>query len=308
MQFNLLSIQLFISVTFFVIGLFTYFVPRNSIIGMRLKYTIASDALWSKYNKISGVVMSGLGALMFVSAVNGRPIDDRFAIIIISIALIILVFFSKKDFEKAKANGEIDFDYDAQKASTQAPTSAPKKSGFVFSKENRVNVFFCLFCGFIIFIFYAWFRHVSSFMPEKIVSHINSAGIVDGAMLSKDLFLVLNTLFGVILFLAVLGSFIFSKFFKDKRQTPFSLKIAPICTSIAIATLCCGLIAIINYLVYAINLPRIDVKDFSLTVFLAYCAALGAFAILIAISNRNKRKPSEAKDKIKPSKKSKKRR
>ena len=100
---------------------------------------------------------------------------------------------------------------------------------------------------------------------------------------------MLNTLLGVVLVFAVLAGTVFAKFFKGRATAPFSLKTAPICAAVAVATLCCGLIAQINYLICAVNLPSFDLKDFSLCIFFAYCASFGAIAILIAASERGKR-------------------
>lgn len=289
MRVSLLPVHVFISVAFFAAGVLMYFLPRNPIFGMRSKYTLASGALWSKYNKISGAAISGLGALMFARAASGRPLDIGIVLFALASIFAALFFFSKKDFEKAKSEGSVDFDYGASNNASQKGDSSEKSGKLAFSKENRVNVFYCLFCAFIIFVFYAWFRHVSGFMPQKVAIHVNSSGVADGAIARGDLFFVLNTLFGAVLICAALAGAVFPKFFK-RAPAPFSLKIAPICTAAAVAAVCCGLIAKINYLICAVNAPHFDLKDFSLTLFFAYFASFGAVAVLIAASSRNKRK------------------
>lgn len=289
MHVNLLPIHIFISITFFTAGAFMYFLPRNPIFGMRSKYTVASNALWSKYNKISGAAISGLGALMFACAANGRPLDSEWVVFSLAAGIAALFFFSKRDYEKAKSKGLTDFDSDVPQSGQPKTKLSQKVGGFTFSKENGANVFYCLFCAFLIFVFYAWFRHVSGFMPQKVVSHVNSSGVADGVVSSGDLFFALNTLFGVVLVFAVLAGTVFAKFFKGRATAPFSLKTAPICAAVAVATLCCGLIAQINYLICAVSLPSFDLKDFSLCIFWAYCASFGAIAILIAASERGKK-------------------
>ncbi|MBR4597829.1 MAG: SdpI family protein [Opitutales bacterium] len=282
MTINFLPFAFFLGLTCIAVGAAIYFAPRNPLLGLRFKYTLASGELWQKYNKIYGVFFAAAGALFCIAALNRSGeiggMGQGF-VMALCVFTLCLIYFSKKDFEKAKREGKIDFDFDEpEKYSAGCGANSQKKS----------SIFFCAFCAFIIFVLYAWILQIGQFMPERVVAHLNAAGEPDAYIASSDFALIINFLFWGTIFLCGVWIILYSNFFSKKPRAPFSLAVAPLDCAFAVAAMLCSVVALVNYLVCAMGTAEFDAGNFCATVLLVYGAGFGAVLILIALSGRNK--------------------
>lgn len=295
MTINFLPVAVFFGLTFVAAGAAMYFAPRNTLLGLRFKYVVASDCLWEKYNKICGVFYAAGGALFCIAALNHsaetRSLGQIF-ITALCILTLCLVYFSKRDFEKAKREGKIDFDFEEpEKYLVPAPASPEQK--LAFSRQNKTSIFYCAFCAFVIFVLYAWILQIGQFMPQQIATRVGAAGEPCAYIASSAFAAIINFLFWGTLVLCGLWIILYSNFFAKKPRKPYSLAVAPLDCAFAFAALLCSVIALLNYLVCAMNTAEFDAGNFCATVLLVYGAGLGAVLILIAASGRNKRRARE---------------
>ena len=292
MQINFLPIAVFFGLTFVAVGAAMYFAPRNTLLGLRFKYVVASDYLWQKYNKICGVFYASGGALFCLAALNHSAEIKGLGQIFIAVLCVLtlcLIYFSKRDFEKAKREGKIDFDFGEPEKYLVAAHASPEQK-LAFSRRNKTSIFYCAFCAFIIFVLYAWILQIGQFMPQQIATRVYSSGAPSAYISSSNFASIINFLFWGTLVLCGLWIILYSNFFAKKPRKPYSLAVAPLDCAFATGTMLCSVIALINYVVCAMNTAEFEAGNFCATVLLVYGAGLGAVLILIAVSERNKRR------------------
>lgn len=91
-----------VSMLFFYVGYMLNFTKRNHFIGIGTPWTLASDKVWDKTNRLGGKLFWTLGVVTLVSLI--APSDNRLWIIMALIGLVMigLYFYSLVEYRKTK--------------------------------------------------------------------------------------------------------------------------------------------------------------------------------------------------------------
>ena len=74
---------------------------RNSVIGLRTRWSMSNDEIWSKSNRFGGYTMVVVGVLVVIVAfVFYKPWSSMIMLLLLIIATIVMIAYSKHVYDK----------------------------------------------------------------------------------------------------------------------------------------------------------------------------------------------------------------
>lgn len=288
-----MHLEILLSLIILFDGLAYFFVPRNHLFGFGKKKTISCDYVWTRANRLLGILFA-LSALLLLSAIF-MGISSRLFFgclcVLMTFAFYIASRTSSIDYEYAKKNNLIDFGEDAPLAAPQKKkkTKKDREAGLTFASSKKFSLMFCLFCAFLIFISYAWIAKSSEFFPPQIFTYYSVDNIASGYVERGGYLRFINAAFWLAQIVCASVLIIISVFFPKAKflNRPFSLRVSTSEITFAYAASIAIFTALINYQFLAKNLSARANFDYLFTLIFGLMLIFSVWTILFAKSAKN---------------------